>query len=90
MALAADGNLYVTEVSGAVRRLNLATQTVSLVNTNTTLDDLWGIAMAPSGDLLVLRHTDDTHRPDRSGDGRGDAADAIELALASLRPGPAG
>jgi sugar lactone lactonase YvrE len=59
VALASDGNLYVTELFGTVRRLNFASQTVSLVNTNSTLYDLWGIAIAPSGDLLVLNTSDD-------------------------------
>lgn len=60
VALASDGNLYIAEVFGTVRRLNLTNQTVSLVNTNTTLYDLWGIALAPSGDLLALNSADDS------------------------------
>lgn len=53
VALGTNGMLYVAEQGGTVRRLNLVTGEIALVNTNTSLYDLRGIVVGPTGDLFV-------------------------------------
>jgi streptogramin lyase len=59
VALASNGDLYISEAGGAIQRLNLKNGTVTRVNTNTALVDYWGITLGPSGDLFVANSTED-------------------------------
>ena len=55
LALAPSGVLYVSEWMGAIKRLNLADGSISTVNPgpDTTLSQLWGLALGPTGELFV-------------------------------------
>ncbi len=51
--LAPGGVLYVSEWSGAIRRLNLVDGTITLVNSNSSFSQVWGMALGPGGDLFI-------------------------------------
>ena len=58
VALASSGDLYISEMGGAIQRLHLATGVTSRVNPNTTLFDVWGLTLGPSGDLFAVNSAD--------------------------------
>lgn len=62
LAMAPDGHLYIAERGGAVKRLDLANGTVTLVNTNSTLTQVWGIALGPDGSLYVTSGSPTSNR----------------------------
>ena len=60
VALADGANLYIAEWGGHVKRLNLTNGIVTVINPATTLSQVWGIAVGPSGDLFVTSGADDS------------------------------
>lgn len=53
LALASDGNLYVSEWGGAIQRLNLTNGTLSRLNPGTSLTQVWGLTLGANGELFV-------------------------------------
>ena len=53
VALAPNGYLYVSELGGLIKCVNLTNGVQTTVNPNTTLSQIWGLALGPSGDLYV-------------------------------------
>lgn len=60
LVLAPDGNLYVSEWNGTIKRLTLTNGLVTVVNPGTSLSELWGIALGPDGFLYVTSGADDS------------------------------
>jgi streptogramin lyase len=57
LALGTNGILYVSQVNGTVKRLDLTNSKITVVNTNTLLRSMWGLAVGPSGDLFATLET---------------------------------
>ncbi len=53
VAISPEGSLYVTEWDGAIKNLNLRNGQTTVINPNRTVSQIWGIALAPGGDLFV-------------------------------------
>ncbi len=53
LALSPDGFLYVSELGGLIMRINLTNGVETVVNPNTTLAQIWGLALGPDGNLYV-------------------------------------
>lgn len=62
LAMTPDGNLYIAERGGAIKRLKLSNGTVTRVNTNSTLTQVWGIALGPDGGLYVTSGSPSSNR----------------------------
>jgi len=59
VALSTNGFLYVSEFAGTITRLDMRTATRALVNSNSTLSDVWGLALGPAGELYVTSEIGD-------------------------------
>ncbi|HWQ93603.1 MAG TPA: hypothetical protein VN673_18215, partial [Clostridia bacterium] len=60
VALSASGDLYVSEWNGLVKRLRLADGETSVLNPNTTMNQVWGLVLGPSGDLYAASRRSNT------------------------------
>ncbi len=59
VAISPDGFLYVSELGGLIKRVNLTNGVETVVNPNTTLSLVWGLALGPDGDLYVTASSSD-------------------------------
>ncbi len=60
VALAPNGDLYVSEWGGLIHRLALTTGTRTVVNPGTARFAVWGLVLHPGGDLIVTCGADDS------------------------------
>ena len=59
VTISPDGYLYVSELSGLIKRVNLTNGVQTTVNPGTTLSQVWGLALGPQGDLFVTTSVSD-------------------------------
>ncbi len=59
VAISPDGYLYVSELGGLIKRLNLTNGVESVINPSTTMSQVWGMAVGPDGDLYVTTSSSD-------------------------------
>jgi streptogramin lyase len=53
LALSTNGSLYVSEWGGFIKRLDVGSQNITVVNPDTAVSDVWGLALGPGGELFV-------------------------------------
>ena len=59
VTISADGYLYVSELGGLIKRVNLTNGVETVVNPSTTLSQIWGVALGPDGHLFVTTSVGD-------------------------------
>lgn len=60
VAFSASGDIFISEWGGKIKRLNLASEVVSVINPTETFSELWGLALDSHGDLYVTGKENDT------------------------------
>ncbi len=59
VTLSPDGYLYVSELGGQIKRINLTNGVETVVNPATALSQVWGLALGPDGNLFVTTSVGD-------------------------------